>query len=210
MNAIPNFHYITQDISGISHEQLAEKACRAGVPLVQLRLKDIPKATIKKTALAVKQICHHYGALFIVNDYLDIALEVDADGVHLGQSDDDHFKARLALGPEKIIGGTAYSLAEAMAHFQKQVVNYIGVGNFRFTSTNPEIKEMISIAELAHITAISKTLAYQIPIVVIGGIQLTDLPLLKTAGVHGIAVASLINQAKQPEQIITQFHQDWR
>ncbi|MEQ5790792.1 thiamine phosphate synthase [Muricauda sp. NFXS6] len=193
---ISRIHYITQDMPDVSHMELALEACSAGVDLVQLRLKGRKRSEMLEMAWEVKKICAYYGATFIINDHLDIALNVDADGIHLGNGDTGHQLARKVLGPEKIIGGTAYTQQEALWHKSRGIVDYIGLGTFRKTRTKPEITEFLSLEEIGRLVDHMERMdGPRIPLLVIGGVRIDDIPSLLSVGVHGIAIASLINES---------------
>ncbi len=207
---ISRIHYITQDMQGKSHQQLALEACKAGADLVQLRLKNIEKSLMLSIAMETRNICKKYQATFIINDHLDIALEVDADGVHLGNGDIDHETARKELGENKILGATAYNEKEAEIHQQKGLADYIGLGTFRKTRTKPEITDFLSLDQVSNlISRMEQVRSPPIPILVIGGISLDDIAPLLSVGVHGIAIASLMNESMDKsltyEQINSEF-----
>lgn len=201
---ISRIHYITQDMPHSSHQQLALEACKAGVDLVQLRLKNRAYTEMRTIATEIKAICQHFDATFIINDHLDLALELDVDGVHLGNSDMDHELARKALGPDKIIGGTAYTLEEAVVHQSKGLVDYMGLGTFRRTRTKPEIQEFLSLHAIGQLVEQLKRMeGPDIPILVIGGIRLEDISPLLSVGTYGIALASMINESANKLQTYT-------
>ncbi|WP_299671361.1 thiamine phosphate synthase [uncultured Polaribacter sp.] len=203
MNYIPKVHYITQDIPGKTHQELAFEACKAGVELVQLRLKHLDKNEIYNIALETQKICKKFNVNFIINDHLDIAAELNADGVHLGNEDADHITARAFLGTNKIIGATAYNMAEAKLHQNNGIVDYIGVGTFKPTHTKPEIKTFLSLDEIAKMTEVlKKSFTSYIPILIIGGIKINDIKPLLDAGVYGIAIASLINKSSDKSLVL--------
>ena len=198
---IAQLHYITQDIEGTSHTQLAFEACRAGVELVQLRIKNQSFDEHLRIARKVKSICQQYGVQLIINDSLEIACAVEADGVHLGNADMPHTLARKRLGIHKLIGATAYSAEEATHHLRVGIADYIGLGTFRPTQTKPEITTFLTLEEIAQLIQAHPALGSSCPIIAIGGIRLTDIQPLLQAGVHGIAVASLINRANDKPAI---------
>lgn len=199
-NKISRIHFITQNMPNKTHQQLALEACEAGVDLVQLRLKDMERSEMLDIALETQKICKHFDATLIINDHLDIALEIDADGVHLGNGDIDHEIARKEFGQHKIIGATAYNEREAKLHQSNGIADYIGLGTFRKTRTKPEIENFLSLDEIGQLVAnLEKMDAPTIPLLVIGGIRLDDIAPLLSVGIHGIAIASLINESENKE-----------
>ncbi|MDC6390637.1 thiamine phosphate synthase [Maribacter sp. PR1] len=196
-NRISRIHFITQNMPGKTHQQLALEACEAGVDLVQLRLKDMESSEMLDIALETQEICRCFDTTLIINDHLDIAIEVDADGVHLGNGDMDHIIARKELGSNKIIGATAYNEEEAKFHQSNGIADYIGLGTFRKTRTKPEIEDFLSLNEIGQlVTNLQKMDTPTIPLLVIGGIRLDDITPLLSVGIHGIAIASLINESE--------------
>ena len=182
----------------------AEKACKGGVRWVQLRVKNKPADEWQAIALETKKVCAQYGATFIVNDNVEIAKAVDADGVHLGKEDMQPDEARKILGNNFIIGGTANTMDD-IRRLNEMNVDYIGLGPFRFTSTKANLSPVLGIngyAEIILQCAIENT---QIPVIAIGGIQLTDIEGLLQTGVNGIAVSSAIAGAEDIEVAARNF-----
>ena len=190
-----------------THQQLALEACKAGVKLVQLRLKDMEKSEMLTIALGTKTICDYFNVTFIINDHLEIAQEVDADGVHLGNEDIDHEIARKELGKDKIIGATAYTEKEVIFHQSREFADYIGLGTYRKTRTKPEIKEFVTLEQIRKmIGKLKLSNRYRIPLLVIGGIRMDDIPLLLSAGVYGIAIASLLNHSPDKSHTMNEIN----
>lgn len=203
-------HYITQNVSNKLHPQLAWEACQAGVDLVQLRLKEKEKGEMLEIALETQKICKQFNTTLVINDHLDLAIAIDADGVHLGNGDIDHAIARKDFGQNKIIGATAYNEKEVLFHQQRGIVDYIGLGTFRKTRTKPEIKDFLSLKQIKALIDKQKQLDHHpIPLLVIGGVRISDIKPLLSAGVYGIAIASLINESEDKQltfqQIQNQF-----
>ncbi|MHB1392212.1 MAG: thiamine phosphate synthase [Clostridia bacterium] len=162
-----------------------EAAIQGGVTLVQLREKDITGHDYYNLAVRVKEIVEKYNVPLIINDRVDIALAVNADGVHLGPEDLPVTVARKLMGPDKIIGASANCAEEALA-FQKQGADYLGIGALFPTGTKRNT-EHVSLEQLKIIKE-----AVYIPVVGIGGVNVKNASAVKAAGVDGIAVASAI------------------
>lgn len=162
-----------------------DQAIQGGSTLVQLREKNISSREFFSTACAVKQVTDKYNVPLIINDRLDIALAVDAAGVHLGQSDLPCKIARQILGPDKLLGISAATMEEA-AEAEKDGADYIGVGAVFPTGTKLDARSV----SIGGLKLIKETLG--IPVVAIGGINENNFMLLKPAGIDGIAVVSAI------------------
>lgn len=169
--------------------EAVELAIKGGVTVVQLREKDCSGRKFLEIAHEVKEITDAYEVPLIINDRLDIAMAVDADGVHLGQKDLPAAVARELLGPDKIIGVSAWN-AELALRAQKEGADYIGAGDVFGTSTKADTHH-VSLQELAKI---KKTV--KIPVVAIGGINMENIEKLKATGIDGVAVISAILAAR--------------
>jgi len=156
-----------------------------GVTLFQLREKRLTKEAFAQEAREIKEICHRYRIPLIINDAVDIAKEIGADGVHIGLSDMSIKKARKLLGSEVIIGASAHSVEEALAA-QEAGADYIGCGAVFTTNTKTDTTSL----SLRELTAICKTV--HIPAVAIGGITAENLPQLRGSGIAGVAVISAL------------------
>lgn len=166
-------------------EEAVEQAVQGGCTVVQLREKDCTSLEFYETARSIKKITDRYKVPLIINDRVDIALAVDADGVHVGQSDLPASVVRRILGPDKIIGVSAGTLAEAL-QAEAEGADYLGVGAMYATSTK-EDADVTTIEELKEIRK-----AVGIPIVVIGGINKNTLENFKGYGIDGLAVVSAV------------------
>ena len=166
-------------------EEAVELAIQGGVTVVQLREKDCTSREFYEEAEKVKAITDAYEIPLLINDRLDIALAVGADGVHLGQTDIPVWAARDILGADKIVGATANTLEKAEEAW-KSGADYLGVGDVFGTSTKADTIH-VTLEELA---AIKKQV--EIPVVAIGGINAENISSLKAAGVDGAAVISAI------------------
>ncbi|MDB5228511.1 MAG: thiamine phosphate synthase [Bacteroidota bacterium] len=198
---ISHFHYLTQDLPDISHQQLAQIACENGIRWIQLRVKNKPYDEWLQISKDVKIICDRFQTILIINDNIEIAKEIDAHGVHLGKEDKSIKEARKILGSEKIIGGTANSAADILK-LQDDGADYVGLGPFRFTSTKENLSMIIGLDGYSPILQSSNS---SIPIIAIGGITIEDVKPLMNTGVYGIAVSSAINLADNKEEAIHEF-----
>ena len=198
---ISRFHYLTQDLPDISQQELAEIACKNGIRWIQLRVKNKPFEDWLQIAKDVKQICNHFQTTLIINDHAEIAKAVDADGVHVGKNDVTVLAARKIVGESKIIGATANSLEDILAH-QKNGVHYIGLGPYKFTKTKEKLNPILG---LEGYSIIQQSNNSSIPIIAIGGIQLEDVQPLMSTGIHGVAVSSVINLADDKAKVISSF-----
>ncbi|AET67611.1 thiamine-phosphate pyrophosphorylase [Desulfosporosinus orientis DSM 765] len=180
--------YLVTDRKQLGNRDLAEsieQAIQGGVTLVQLREKSVSTKEFLQLAEKVKEITSRYQIPLIINDRLDIALAIDADGLHVGQDDLPMVKARELLGPDKIIGVSASTLEEALLA-EQQGADYLGVGAIFTTATKTDATD-VSLKQLEVIKH-----SVSIPVVAIGGIGTTNLPLVRAAGVDGVSVVSAI------------------
>lgn len=200
---IARLHYLTQDLDKFSHQELTEAACNMGIRWVQLRVKDKPVDEWLEIAREVKQICDYFGATLIINDNVEIAQAIDAHGVHLGKNDMPVPEARLILGRDKFIGGTANSMEDVLRLVQ-QGADYIGLGPYRFTHTKKNLAPALGMEGYAAVLK-SLPLDVTIPIIAIGGIQVEDVTPLFHTGIYGVAVSSAINLSDDKDKIITSF-----
>ena len=164
--------------------QVAE-AIDGGAGIVQLREKHLGQADFLEEAERFVALCREKGAVSIINDNVDIAAQVGADGVHVGQEDLEAGRARQMLGPDKVIGVSAHSVAEALAA-QAAGADYLGVGAAFVTGTKTDAKP-ISRETIRAITA-----AVDIPVVAIGGISRDNILELRDCGLDGVAVVSAL------------------
>jgi len=171
-------------------EDCVEQAILGGCTLVQLREKDAGSHEFYHTALRVREVTARLGVHLIINDRADIALAVDTDGLHIGQGDLPYAAARRIVGQDKIIGVSAGNVSEAL-EAAAMGADYLGVT--MFTTGTKADTTLTSMDELKRIREKIK-----IPIVVIGGINKTTLPLFKRTGIDGIAVVSAIVSQNDP------------
>lgn len=188
-----------------SLEDAVEQAIKGGCTLVQLREKDLDSLSFYNLALSIKDITTKYKVPLIINDRIDIALAIDAHGVHVGQSDIPAEIARKLIGPNKILGVSASSVDEAIKAF-KDGADYLGVGAMFATGTKTDAN-IVSMEELRAIRD-----KVSIPIVVIGGINKTTIPDFDTINIDGVSVVSAIiaepNIKKATEELKELFYKN--
>lgn len=201
---ISRFQYITQEIEGESHNQLAEVACAGGVDWVQLRIKDKSYNECLEIALKTEAICRKYHATFIINDHVKLAKSIRADGVHLGKSDMSPKEARDILGNDFIIGGTANTF-EDIEKLAAAQVDYIGLGPFCFTATKQNLSPVLGIEGYELVIKKCMDAGITIPIIAIGGIKVEDVKTLMNTGIYGIAVSSAINLSEHKVETVKRF-----
>ena len=164
---------------------VVKESLDGGVTFVQLREKHLDQAHFLEEAKDLKMLCKSYNVPFVINDNVDIALEMDADGVHVGQSDMEAGDVRAKLGPDKIIGVTAKTVKQAVLA-QERGADYLGVGAVFHTDSKADARE-ISFDTLRDICK-----AVSIPVIAIGGITEENVKELAGTGICGVAVISAI------------------
>ena len=188
--------YAVTDRSWVGTQTLYEQvelALRGGVTCVQLREKELPPAAFLAEAKELKALCARYGVPLIINDNVELALEVDADGVHVGQEDMDAQDVRGLIGPDKILGVTAKTIEQARKA-QQAGADYLGSGAVFGSTTKLNAKPMTM--ELLKSICESVT----IPVVAIGGIHRGNIATLAGTGIRGAAVVSGIFAAADIEE----------
>lgn len=164
---------------------VVKESLDGGVSFVQLREKQLKEERFIEEAKDLKKLCHEYKVPFIINDNVDVALAIDADGVHVGQKDMEVEDVRLKLGPDKIIGVSAQTVQQAKLA-EKQGADYLGVGAV-FPTSSKEDASYVTYETLKEICE-----AVSIPVVAIGGITQENVSMLAKSGICGIAVISAI------------------
>lgn len=162
-----------------------EKSLKGGATMIQLREKHLDHEHFLKEAKEIKELCRKYQVPFLINDDVDLAVEVDADGVHVGQHDMEAGEVRKKIGPNRILGVSAQTVEQALLA-QQAGADYLGVGAVFPTGTKDDA-DAVSIQTLGEICH-----AVSIPVVAIGGIGQHNVMQLAGSGICGIAVVSAI------------------
>lgn len=172
--------------------KLAAQSIQGGIDSLQLRHKGMYTPELFSLGQELVNVCRRAAIPLIVNDRIDIALALEASGVHLGQTDVPVPIARKLLGKDKIIGGTASNLEEAL-HLEKQDVDYIGIGHIFPTTSKLKHGPPLGVKSLGQIVQ-----RVNAPLIAIGGINAENLELVYAAGVQGAAVISSITDSEDP------------
>lgn len=190
--------YISQGTSPEVQIANIAKALDAGCKWIQLRYKNKPIEEVLTLAKMVQKICKAYDAKLIINDHVEVAYQIDADGVHLGLNDNSIAEARKLLKQNKIIGGTANTIEDVLQRVHEKC-DYIGLGPFRFTTTKEKLSPILGLEGYHNILCELKNRNIEIPIYAIGGIEEADIQKLVKTGVYGIAASGLITNHNHPD-----------
>jgi thiamine-phosphate pyrophosphorylase len=172
-------------LNGGSLKDQVEKAIKGGATFIQLREKDLDRASFKAEALEIQALCRAYHIPFVLDDDVDLAVEINADGVHVGQKDLEASCARQKLGPNRILGVSAQTVEEARAA-EKAGADYLGVGAVFPTGSKDDADEV------SHEALRDICRSVSIPVIAIGGITRDNVKELSGTGIVGIAVISAI------------------
>ena len=198
---LPGLYVIidTEALKGRKHVEVARQVIRGGAATIQLRDKILSRKELLPIARQLKTLCIEHKVLFIVNDYLDIALETDADGVHVGQDDLPVRVVRKWLPPDKILGSSARTVELALAA-QSDGADYLGVGAMYPTLSKKVKTVLVGLERLSHIKQ-----AVSLPLVAIGGISEDNVADVIEAGAVSVAVINAVWGAESPEEAARQI-----
>ncbi len=202
---IDKLHYISQETENIGHLDAINKTLIAGAKWIQLRVKNKPDDVILELAIKANALCKAYGARLIVNDHPLIALKAEAYGLHLGLMDMPIAEARKIVGAQMIIGGTANTF-EHIKQRAAEGADYIGLGPYRFTNTKQNLSPIIGLEGYEAIMKQVSIPGITTPVIAIGGIELNDISLIMTTGVHGVALSGALTNANDPADIINEIY----
>lgn len=183
--------------------QQVEQAISGGVTVVQLREKYLDFSTFLSLAQDVKQVTDHYRVPLIINDNLEVAIAVDAAGIHVGQKDLTAQEVRLKIGNKKVLGVSVQTVEQALAA-EKAGADYLGVGAVFSTSSKDDA------VEVDFVTLKSICQAVQIPVVAIGGINVQNMSQLQNSGIVGVAVISAIFGQPDVKAAAEQMAMQWK
>lgn len=189
-----------------THLDAITLALEAGCNWIQLRVKNEPKEAILEYALEARRLCNLFHAMLIVNDHPEIALQAEADGVHLGLLDMSVTLAREIVGPGLIIGGTANTYEDILLRV-REGADYIGLGPYRFTTTKQNLSPILGLAGYQDIMRQVREAAISIPLIAIGGILTEDIAAIMQTGFYGVAMSGAITFSTGREQTVALIHE---
>ncbi|RBW70563.1 thiamine phosphate synthase [Bacillus taeanensis] len=179
--------------------EVMEEAIQGGADIIQLRDKKSSKIEVLKKAQALRELTKKYGVTFIVNDHIDVALAVDADGIHLGQDDLPLHEARKIVGANKVIGISTHCIEEAR-EAEKNGADYIGVGPVFPTNSKEDVVDPVT---TSYVEQVAKEIT--IPFVAIGGIKLHNVDQVLDAGASRICVITAVVANEDVKDAAKQF-----
>jgi len=171
----------------------SEQALKSGATILQYRHKSADAALRLQQARALQQLCRRYGCLFIINDYVDLCLELDADGIHVGGTDASVAEVRTAVGPDKIVGASCYGDLQLAHRSHQEGASYVAFGGF-YPS---RIKKYPVTTPFGIVTQSRQEIP--LPVVVIGGMTIENCPPLIAAGADMVAAISSVYMTDNPE-----------
>ena len=188
-------------LDGRNLADYVELALKGGTTMLQLREKDLDEENFYKEAVEIKSLCERYKIPFIINDNVQLAVKVGADGVHVGQNDMVAQDVRALIGPDKILGVSTQTVEEAILA-EKMGADYLGVGAVFPTGSKDDCWV------LSHELCRDICSAVKIPVVAIGGITKDNIKMLKGLGFAGISVISAIFAQKNIEEACRTLHSE--
>ena len=206
MKSLDTTLYFITDSTCVPEERflhVVEAACKGGATIIQLREKDKSTREYMKLAMATHEITARYGIPLIIDDRVDVALAIGAEGVHVGQSDMPVRLARKLMGADKIVGATTKTVPQALEAYE-QGADYLGCGAIYPTTTHVNTV----ITPVATLKDVVK--AVPIPVNAIGGLNKDNIFVLKDSGIAGICVVSAIMKAADPEAATKELKQAFK
>ena len=187
--AVTDRHWLAEG-EPLSHA--VQQALEGGATLVQIREKNLEEGAFEQEAIELQALCRRHHVPFIVNDNVELALRIGADGIHVGQEDMEAGRVREMLGPDRILGVSAQTVEEAL-RAEAAGADYLGVGAVFPTGSKDDA------VDVPHETLKAICEAVSIPVVAIGGITYENTEMLKDSGIAGISVISAIFGQKEIE-----------
>lgn len=189
--------FITHHTERYGYAEGARLALEGGCRWIQLRMKDATDQEVEAVAAVIQPLCREREAVFVLDDRVELAKRIKADGVHLGKNDMPVDMARRMLGEQFIIGGTANTF-EDVERLAALGADYIGLGPFRYTTTKAKLSPVLGLDGYRSVVDRMQEAGISLPVVAIGGITAADIPAILAAGVQGIAMSGAILNAPDP------------
>ncbi len=200
---ISKFHYLTQDLPNRTHVGQVHIACQSGANWIQYRCLTKSDDELIEEINEIAAICDDWGATLILTNHYHLLDRVDAQGVHIEDFDADLVAIRDHIGDDKTLGASATNVERLLQVQDTGVVDYCGYGPFAHTDTKPNNKPLLGFEGYRTL----QNHPVEIPVIAVGGVQLSDVePLLET-GIYGIAVSGAINLAPDPGSMLKEFYQ---
>ncbi len=199
---ISKFHYLTQDLPHRSHIQQAQIACEAGANWVQYRCMTKTDEEMIAEIHQIASICDDWGATLILANHYHLLDKVDAQGVHIEDLDADFAAIRQAITDEKTLGASATNVEALLRTQNTGVVDYCGYGPFAHTDTKPNDKPLLGYNGYREL----EKQPIEIPVVAVGGVQLSDVEPLMATGIYGVAVSAAVNLSPDPGGMVKEFY----
>jgi len=196
---ISRLHYLTQDLPNRSHLEQARIACEAGANWIQYRCLTKPDVELVDEINLIAAVCDDWGTTLILTNHYHLLDKVDAQGVHIEDFDANLADVRAIIGEEKTLGASATNIERLRAVQNTGVVDYCGYGPFAHTDTKPNKKPLLGFQGYREL---QKHHDIELPVIAVGGIQLTDVASLMETGVYGIAVSAAVNLAVNPAEAL--------
>ncbi len=196
--------FITHKNDRYSYVDGARMALEGGCKWIQLRMKDASDDEVREAAAVIQPLCREHEAIFLLDDRVELAKELKADGVHLGRNDMPVDEARRVLGEEFIIGGTANTY-EDVERLWRHGADYVGCGPFRFTTTKANLAPVLGLSGYKDIIDRMDEAGIELPVVAIGGILRDDVAAIMETGVSGIAISGAVLDADNPAEEMRMF-----
>lgn len=197
MQRLPRLIFISDGDAANTQLEGIKQALDGGVAWVQLRCKDFSEVEVEELAFEVQELCTSFGALFSINDHINIAVKILADGVHLGKEDMPLKQAKALCGEGLLLGATANDLDD-IVNANNCEADYVGLGPFRFTATKKKLSPILGIEGYQSSIENLKKHSIEMPIYAIGGLTLEDVDSLMDVGVYGFAISSAITKTHSP------------
>lgn len=189
--------FITHYTDTLTYLDSVRIALEGGCRWIQLRMKEASDAYAEEVARQAQEMCRACGAVFIIDDRVELAARLHADGVHLGKADMPVREARRLLGTGFLIGGTANTFEDVLLHYEGGA-DYIGCGPFRYTATKQKLAPVLGLEGYRTLIARMRAEGIVLPVVGIGGVTAGDMASLAEAGLGGIALSGSVLRAADP------------